>query len=84
MSKKIIVGFDAKRVVSNGTGLGNYGRTLVNDLSAFPCLDLHLYAPGEGHNKLRSQVKTADNLQFHFPHNAIFGTLWRTRVSWMT
>ncbi len=79
MSKKIIVGFDAKRVVSNGTGLGNYGRTLVNDLSAFPCLDLHLYAPGEGHNKLRSQVKTADNLQFHFPHNAIFGTLWRTR-----
>ena len=26
------VGLDAKRIVRNGTGLGSYGRTLVNDL----------------------------------------------------
>jgi hypothetical protein len=30
----ITVGFDAKRIVSNPTGLGNYGRTLVNALLA--------------------------------------------------
>ena len=29
---KPIIGFDAKRIVRNGTGLGSYGRTLVNDL----------------------------------------------------
>ena len=28
----MIVGIDAKRIVRNGTGLGSYGRTLVNDL----------------------------------------------------
>ena len=35
--KNIIVGFDAKRVVRNGTGLGAYGRNLVNDLAARTC-----------------------------------------------
>ena len=38
--KNIIVGFDAKRIVRNGTGLGAYGRNLVNDLS-------DLYPTGE-------------------------------------
>ncbi len=32
MNKKII-GYDAKRIVRNGTGLGSYGRTLINDLA---------------------------------------------------
>ena len=78
------VGIDAKRIVRNGTGLGSYGRTLVNDLL---CLDggrtadgrrnddgttvdgggtttadgggleLRLYAPDEGRQELREQVK---------------------------
>ena len=29
---KHIIGLDAKRIVRNATGLGSYGRTLVNDL----------------------------------------------------
>ena len=37
--KHIIIGFDAKRVVRNGTGLGAYGRNLVNDLSH--CCSMH-------------------------------------------
>ena len=32
MTENKIIGFDAKRIVRNGTGLGGYGRTLVNDL----------------------------------------------------
>ena len=28
------IGYDAKRIVSNGTGLGSYGRTLINSLAA--------------------------------------------------
>lgn len=30
----IPIGFDAKRIVANGTGLGAYGRNLVNALAA--------------------------------------------------
>ena len=28
----MIIGYDAKRVLRNGTGLGAYGRTLVTDM----------------------------------------------------
>ena len=40
MSKRMIIGYDAKRIVRNGTGLGNYGRTLVNDLAALDEFEL--------------------------------------------
>lgn len=29
----MIIGYDAKRIVCNKTGLGSYARTLVNDLA---------------------------------------------------
>ena len=59
------VGIDAKRIVRNGTGLGSYGRTLVNDLLRIGGgataedggLVLRLYAPDEGRQELREQVK---------------------------
>lgn len=54
----ITVGLDAKRIVRNGTGLGSYGRTLVNDLirQGDNELALRLYAPDEGREELRGQV----------------------------
>ena len=42
MAERIIIGFDAKRIVRNGTGLGSYGRTLVNDLARLDEFDLRL------------------------------------------
>ena len=44
------IGYDAKRIVCNGTGLGSYGRTLVNDLAGTvpPNVTLNLYAPERG------------------------------------
>ena len=48
------IGFDAKRIVRNGTGLGSYGRTLVNDLAQYP-LRLNLYAPDKGRDDLRTR-----------------------------
>ena len=33
MNDSITIGFDAKRIVRNNTGLGSYGRTLVRDLA---------------------------------------------------
>ena len=54
----MIIGLDAKRIVRNGTGLGSYGRTLVNDLIRMgdSHLSLRLYAPDEGRDELRGQI----------------------------
>ena len=62
------IGLDAKRIVRNGTGLGSYGRTLVNDLSqaAGGELSLHLYAPDQGRDDLRNQIVMRPNVTFHF------------------
>ncbi|MBO4825614.1 MAG: glycosyltransferase family 4 protein [Prevotella sp.] len=82
------IGFDAKRVVSNQTGLGNYGRTLVNDLARLP-LQLFLYAPDEGLPQLRESVSGHDNVRFCYPQQSTLQSfipfaslrksLWRSR-----
>ena len=81
--KNIIVGFDAKRVVRNRTGLGAYGRNLVNDLAAlYPHMQLLLYAPDEGREDLARQVKSAQNLCMVYPKgakNALQKAAWRSR-----
>lgn len=65
---KNIIGFDAKRIVRNGTGLGSYGRTLVNDLAQRQDLALRLYAPDKGRDDLRSQIVERPNVSFCYPH----------------
>ena len=65
---KNIIGFDAKRIVRNGTGLGSYGRTLVNDLAQRQDLELRLYAPDKGRDDLRSQIIERPNVRFCYPH----------------
>ena len=77
----ISVGFDAKRIVSNGTGLGSYGRTLVRDLSAIDGLSLRLYAPTPGRDDLRGQVAEGENLCFCYPHGwqPLGTSYWRTK-----
>lgn len=43
------IGYDAKRIVRNGTGLGSYSRTLINSLAAIDHNDeFFLYAPDQG------------------------------------
>lgn len=73
-----IIGFDAKRIVCNGTGLGSYGRTLINDLARFP-LTLRLYAPTPGRDDLRSQIAERDNIAFVYPTSRHFKSYWRSR-----
>jgi len=76
------IGIDAKRIVRNGTGLGSYGRTLVNDLAQYP-LRLNLYAPDKGRDDLRTQIEGHDNVSFLFPHSSFHFPLsksyWRSR-----
>lgn len=81
MEERMIIGFDAKRIVRNGTGLGNYGRTLVNDLSALDAFDLRLYAPDGGITQLRSQIVGRPNVAFCYPrhtYTTIGKALWRS------
>ena len=65
-----IIGFDAKRAVANGTGLGSYSRTLINDLARYP-LTLRLYAPDEGRDDLRTQIQDRANVTLHTPHSTL-------------
>ena len=78
----MIVGIDAKRIVRNGTGLGSYGRTLVNDLIRLGDSDmqLRLYAPDEGRDELRSQI--IEGAEFCYPKGhpaALRKAWWRSR-----
>ncbi|MGI6224532.1 MAG: glycosyltransferase family 1 protein, partial [Prevotella sp.] len=63
--ERILIGFDAKRIVANASGLGSYGRNLINGLTLtdIPCR-LRLYAPDEGREDLRLQVMPAPNLEW--------------------
>ncbi len=76
----MIVGLDAKRIVRNGTGLGSYGRTLANDLSAIVPQDtqLRLYAPDLGKEHFRMQLRNADNLTLVCPEKVCCKSLWRS------
>ncbi len=79
------IGFDAKRVVRNATGLGSYGRTLVNDLirkcEAGADMQLFLYAPDEGRADLRGQIIDSPHASFVYPkHGGSLGkALWRMK-----
>ena len=83
MTERIIVGYDAKRIVRNATGLGSYGRTLVNDLSqSQPSLQLRLYAPDQGRDDLRRQICEHENIRFCYPAKSSLPfskALWRTK-----
>lgn len=84
MKSQIIVGFDAKRVVRNGTGLGSYGRTLVADLASFDELKLNLYAPDAGREELRVQVpEWRSNVEMRYPdvHSGNRVSLFQYRIS---
>ena len=78
------IGYDAKRIVCNKTGLGSYARTLVNDLAeaVTPDVTLNLYAPERGDDSLRRQVKPRQNVKFVYPDaavGAIGRALWRMK-----
>jgi len=88
MKQQLTLGYDAKRIVRNATGLGSYARTLVNDLvvAGGDDIRLRLYAPDEGRDDLRSQVITHPNVCFCYPrqtpinrHLPLYKSYWRSR-----
>lgn len=80
----MIIGFDGKRIVRNSTGLGNYCRTLINDM--IRCNDkdkkLLIYCPDKGRDALRNQILESPNSSFVYPdkkRGKIYKGLWRTK-----
>ena len=77
------IAYDAKRIVRNATGLGNYARTLVSDMSRLLPADCRmlLYAPDHGRDELRSQIKETQRMKFVYPkkaNNSITRAIWRS------
>lgn len=71
------VGFDAKRIFNNFTGLGNYGRTLLDDLQQqFPEHAYHLYTPKIAGSPRVDPFLANNRFQVHQPGGMPF--LWRS------
>ncbi|MEM6803378.1 MAG: glycosyltransferase family 1 protein [Bacteroidota bacterium] len=71
------IGFDAKRLFHNFTGLGNYSRSLIRNLSQYANedIDIHLYTPKTSLHQRLSYFR--DNYPVHT--NADKKILWRTK-----
>jgi len=70
------IGFDAKRLFNNFTGLGNYSRTLVNQLSKqFPQNEYSLYTPKYKLNSETEHFAYQKNIHLRAPKKAL--PLWR-------
>lgn len=76
------IGFDAKRITHNATGLGNYGRTIVAMLAHFaPENRYELYTPDPGREELRQQLAGIEQVEFHYPRTPKHGigkAWWRS------
>lgn len=74
------IGFDAKRIFYNSTGLGNYSRFVVKTLSKFlPENSYQLYSPGKG----KVDFQTEKNISVSYPNGSFskaFSALWRSKL----
>jgi glycosyltransferase involved in cell wall biosynthesis len=72
------IGFDAKRLYCNFTGLGNYSRTLVSNLLlSAPTQKFNLYTPRIEHTNQTEKFLKHPNLS-SYQSRAIFKSLWRS------
>jgi len=73
------IGFDAKRLFNNFTGLGNHSRTTVDILTEFhPENEYLLYTPKVKHNAVTDSYLKKDHCRTILPHGPLRGSLWRT------
>ena len=81
---KMTIGYDAKSIVNDVAGIGNYARTLVNDMQQVvpPGTTLYLYAPDRGNDALRRQVTESQSARYvyHGGYNGrLAQALWHMR-----
>ena len=78
------IGYDAKSIVDDIAGIGNYARTLVNDIGrVVPAgTTLNLYAPDRGNGALRRLVTENSHMRFVYQggyNGRLAQALWRMR-----
>lgn len=76
-------GFDAKKIVRNLTGIGNYSRGIVEALDTyFPEHSYRLYSPNSSETAAKQRLKVSPRVSFVYPESLIwkaFRELWRIR-----
>lgn len=73
------IGFDAKRLFNNFTGLGNHSRTTVDILTQFhPGNEYLLYTPKIKHNPVTDRYLDKAGCHTILPHGLLRGSAWRT------
>lgn len=76
------IGFDARKMLHNRTGLGNYARTLVSDIAAIaPDERLLLFSTDKGDDALRHSMEGARTgfVYPSSPHFPFYKAWWRYR-----
>ena len=73
------IGFDAKRLYNNFTGLGNHSRTTIDILTdEFPENDYFLYTPKICHNDVTASYLSRHGCTTVTPSGLSRGSFWRT------
>lgn len=73
------IGFDAKRLYNNFTGLGNHSRTTIDILTAeYPENEYYLYTPKVRQNDVTRLYTERKGCHTVLPRGVVRGSLWRT------
>ena len=73
------IGYDAKRLFNNFTGLGNYSRTLIDTLTAeFPDNEYLLYTPKIKDDASVRPYCSKEHCRVRVPEGLVRGSLWRS------
>ena len=73
------IGYEAKRVFKNFTGLGNYSRSVIQTLAeAFPKDSFYLYTPQVTSNNRLDFLKKLKNVFVRTPSTKRFKAFWRS------
>lgn len=80
------IGFDAKRITHNSTGLGNYSRFIVEALAKyFPDNTYYLFTPSKGKETLYAKLMENHAIQLCLPHGmwalSLLKNIWRACFS---
>ena len=73
------IGFDAKRLFNNFTGLGNHSRTTIDILTEYyPENEYLLYTPKIRHNDITDRYIGKECCRTILPHGVLRGSAWRS------
>jgi glycosyltransferase involved in cell wall biosynthesis len=76
---KLNIGYDGKRAANNLTGLGNYSRSLIEQLSnQFPSNEYFVYTPKAKPNISRFPLFAKGNIHLKFPSKSGNKLFWRS------